>query len=306
MRRTRLRDHSINRLIPNMLTLFALCAGLTSIKFALDANALMNVTAYTDQTAVADAAARKWELACIAIIVAAVFDALDGRIARLLDSTSKFGAELDSLSDFIAFGVAPSVILYVWTMDQAGRIGWGLTLLFSACMALRLARFNTNIGIVDKRYFQGLPCPSAAAVMVGLIWVLSDYGLTPDRWYIIAGITWGTAVFMGMTMVSNVPFYSFKEVNWRQRVPLWVILAGVLARDYTVQGWFFRSYPTAPVPLRPATKSSNPGVQNVFWTSTATRATRGSSSAAGRRTTSSASRESPSTAISRGSRSSGR
>ena len=141
MRRTRLRDHSINRLIPNMLTLFALCAGLTSIKFALDANALMNVTAYTGASSVADAAARKWELACIAIIVAAVFDALDGRIARLLDSTSKFGAELDSLSDFIAFGVAPSVILYVWTMDQAGRIGWGCSLLFSACMALRLARF---------------------------------------------------------------------------------------------------------------------------------------------------------------------
>src|SRR5919108_454400 len=138
MRRTRLRDHSINRLIPNMLTLFALCAGLTSIKFALDANALMNVTLSTDQSAVADAAARKWELAAIAIIVAAVFDALDGRIARLLDSTSKFGAELDSLSDFVAFGVAPSVVLYVWTMDQTGRIGWGCALLFSACMARRL------------------------------------------------------------------------------------------------------------------------------------------------------------------------
>jgi len=142
MRRTRLRDHSINRLIPNMLTLFALCAGLTSIKFALDANALMNVTLSTDQSAVADAAARKWELAVIAIIVAAVFDALDGRIARLLDSTSKFGAELDSLSDFVAFGVAPSVVLYVWTMDQTGRIGWGCALLFSACMALRLARWS--------------------------------------------------------------------------------------------------------------------------------------------------------------------
>ena len=118
MRRTRLRDHSINRLIPNMLTLIALFAGLTSIKFALDANTLL-----ADPT-MAEEAGRKWELACVAIIAAALFDALDGRIARLLDSTSKFGAELDSLSDFIAFGVAPSVILYVWTMDQAGRIGW--------------------------------------------------------------------------------------------------------------------------------------------------------------------------------------
>src|SRR5687768_4403136 len=146
MRRTRLRDHSINRLIPNMLTLFALCAGLTSIKFALDANTLM---LSPDPSAVEDAAARKWELAVIAVIVAAVFDALDGRIARLLDSTSKFGAELDSLSDFIAFGVAPSVILYVWTMDQTGRIGWGCSLLFSACMALRLARFNTKLDNTD-------------------------------------------------------------------------------------------------------------------------------------------------------------
>ena len=165
MRRTRLRDHSINRLIPNMLTLFALCAGLTSIKFALDANALMNVTLSTDQSAVADAAARKWELAVIAIIVAAVFDALDGRIARLLDSTSKFGAELDSLSDFVAFGVAPSVVLYVWTMDQTGRIGWGCALLFSACIEgaaqSRQTRhqcssgFNTNSMSLGSRKCEG-------------------------------------------------------------------------------------------------------------------------------------------------------
>ena len=150
MRRTRLRDHSINRLIPNMLTLFALCAGLTSIKFALDANALMNVTLSTDQSAVADAAARKWELAVIAIIVAAVFDALDGRIARLLDSTSKFGAELDSLSDFVAFGVAPSVVLYVWTMDQTGRIGWGCALLFSSVDKLAPV-YRINVNTANKK-----------------------------------------------------------------------------------------------------------------------------------------------------------
>src|ERR1700741_4352451 len=150
MRRTRLRDHSINRLIPNMLTLFALCAGLTSIKFALDG---------------------KWDHAVVAVIVAALFDALDGRIARLLDSTSKFGAELDSLSDFIAFGVAPSIILYVWTMDQAGRIGWGCTLLFSACMALRLARFNTKLDNADvpawtMRFFTGVPAPAGAGLVL--------------------------------------------------------------------------------------------------------------------------------------------
>src|SRR6185369_553783 len=128
MRRHRLRDHSINRLIPNMLTLTALCAGLTSVKFALT---------------------QKWELAVIAILVAALFDALDGRIARLLDSTSKFGAELDSLSDFISFGVAPALILYLWSLQDLGRIGWAISLLFSACMALRLARFNTKLDNAD-------------------------------------------------------------------------------------------------------------------------------------------------------------
>src|SRR5215471_17371409 len=128
MRRRRLRDHSINRLIPNMLTLFALGAGLTSIRFALD---------------------QRWEQAVLAILAAAVFDALDGRIARLLDSSSKFGAELDSLSDFVSFGVAPSVMLYMWAMQDVKSVGWALTLLFSAGMALRLARFNTKLDNAD-------------------------------------------------------------------------------------------------------------------------------------------------------------
>jgi CDP-diacylglycerol--serine O-phosphatidyltransferase len=227
MRRTRLRDHSINRLIPNMLTLFALCAGLTSIKFALDASALMNVTAYVGPTSVADAAARKWELACVAIIVAALFDALDGRIARLLDSTSKFGAELDSLSDFIAFGVAPSVILYVWTMDQAGRIGWGCTLLFSACMALRLARFNTKLDNADvpawtSRFFTGVPAPAGAGLVLLPLIAYNEYGSgLADSPYLVG--PW--MVVVSGLLVCRIPTFSFKRLAINQR---WVLPAMVI------------------------------------------------------------------------------
>ena len=227
MRRTRLRDHSINRLIPNMLTLFALCAGLTSIKFALDANALMNVTLSADQSAVADAAARKWELACIAIIVAAVFDALDGRIARLLDSTSKFGAELDSLSDFVAFGVAPSVVLYVWTMDQTGRIGWGCALLFSACMALRLARFNTKLDNADvpawtMRFFTGVPAPAGAGLVLLPLIAYNEYGsgIVDSPWLVGAWM-----VIVSGLLVSRIPTFSFKRLAITQR---WVLPAMVI------------------------------------------------------------------------------
>jgi CDP-diacylglycerol--serine O-phosphatidyltransferase len=222
-----LRDHSINRLIPNMLTLFALCAGLTSIKFALDANALMNVTAYVGPTSVADAAARKWELACVAIIVAALFDALDGRIARLLDSTSKFGAELDSLSDFIAFGVAPSVILYVWTMDQAGRIGWGCTLLFSACMALRLARFNTKLDNADvpawtSRFFTGVPAPAGAGLVLLPLIAYNEYGSgLADSPYLVG--PW--MVIVSGLLVCRIPTFSFKRLAINQR---WVLPAMVI------------------------------------------------------------------------------
>jgi CDP-diacylglycerol---serine O-phosphatidyltransferase len=224
MRRTRLRDHSINRLIPNMLTLFALCAGLTSIKFALDANTLLDEITPLSDPSIAEAAAIKWELACVAIIVAALFDALDGRIARLLDSTSKFGAELDSLSDFIAFGVAPSVILYVWTMDQSGRIGWGCTLLFSACMALRLARFNTKLDNADlpawhSRFFTGVPAPAGAGLVLLPLIGFNEYGSGFfDSPYVVG--PW--MVVVAGLLVSRIPTFSFKRLAITQK---WVLPA---------------------------------------------------------------------------------
>src|SRR5689334_675623 len=172
--------------------------------------------------AIVQAMNERFEVAAMAVFVAMVLDAMDGRVARWTQTQSEFGAQYDSIADMVAFGAAPALVAYTWALKDLGTMGWIGAFIYCAGTGIRLARFNANITVVDKRYFQGLPSPSGAAVMVGLIWVLTDYGLTPDRWYIIAGVTWATAVFIGMTMVSNVPFYSFKEVNWRQRVPLWV------------------------------------------------------------------------------------
>ena len=130
----RLRDHSVNRLIPNILTMLALCAGMTSVRLGL---------------------LQHWEFAVAAIAVAAVLDALDGRIARLLDTSSKFGAELNSLADVIGFGVAPSLLLYLWTMHTAGGLGWAVCLLFAVCCSLRLARFNTKLDNTDLPAWTG-------------------------------------------------------------------------------------------------------------------------------------------------------
>ncbi len=156
-----------------------------------------------------------------------MFDALDGRIARLLDSTSKFGAELDSLSDFIAFGVAPAVILYVWTMDQAGRIGWGCTLLFSACMALRLARFNTKLDNADvpawtSRFFTGVPAPAGAGLALLPIIAYNEYGsgIADSPWLVGPWM-----VIVSGLLVSRIPTFSFKRLAITQR---WVLPAMVI------------------------------------------------------------------------------
>ena len=209
IRRNRLRDHSINRLIPNMLTIFALCAGLTGIRFAL---------------------LDRWEHAVIAILIAAVFDALDGRIARLLDSSSKFGAELDSLSDFVSFGVAPAMIMFLWSTHEVKGIGWALTLAFSACMALRLARFNTKLDNADlpawtSRFFTGVPAPAGAGlVLMPLIaWLEFDFAFLRSPAFV--GIF---LVVVAGLLVSRLPTFSFKRVRVTQA---WVLptMIGVVA-----------------------------------------------------------------------------
>jgi CDP-diacylglycerol--serine O-phosphatidyltransferase len=168
----------------------------------------------------------RWEQAAVAIFVALVLDGLDGRVARMTRTQSEFGAEYDSLSDMVAFGAAPALIAYEWALRPLGRLGWIVAFVYCAAAALRLARFNTNIDVVDKRYFQGLPSPAAAALIAGLVWVAQDYGFSTDgplRW-VAAFITF----FAGVTMVSNVPFYSGKDFNMRRSVPFWAVLAIVL------------------------------------------------------------------------------
>jgi CDP-diacylglycerol---serine O-phosphatidyltransferase len=170
----------------------------------------------------------RFEIGAIAIFVAMVLDGMDGRVARWTNTQSEFGAQYDSIADMVAFGAAPALTAYVWVLKELGTAGWIGAFIYCAGAGIRLARFNANIAVVDKRYFQGLPSPSGAAIMAGLVWVLVDHGFLPREHLWIAGVTWAVAVFVGITMVSNVPFWSFKEVNWRKRVPLWVILALVV------------------------------------------------------------------------------
>lgn len=191
-------------LLPNLFTTAALFAGFYAIVAAIG---------------------QKYEVAAIAIFVAMVLDGLDGRVARMTNTQSDFGAEYDSLSDMISFGLAPALVMYLWSLQGMGKLGWLAAFIYTAGAALRLARFNTNIGTVDKRFFQGLPSPSAAAIVTGLVWVCHDYGLDGSD------ITWATfsiTVAAGLLMVSNVRFYSFKELDLKGKVPFVFLLGLVL------------------------------------------------------------------------------
>jgi len=187
-------------LLPNLLTTAALFAGFYAI-----------VQSMND----------KFEYAAVAIFIAMVFDGLDGRVARMTHTQSEFGAEYDSLSDMVSFGVAPALLMYEWAFRDLGKLGWFAAFIYCAGTALRLARFNANIDVVDKRYFQGLPSPAAAALVAGFVWVMQDNQFTGHelRWPAVA-----ITVFAGLSMVSNVKFYSFKDFNMRKSVPFIVIL----------------------------------------------------------------------------------
>ena len=159
--------------------------------------------------------------AAVAIYVAMLMDGLDGRVARLTHTSSPFGAELDSLADMVAFGAAPAMIVFNWGLHNLGKIGWLVAFVYCACAGLRLARFNVMIGVVDKKYFQGLPSPSAAALVVGYVYICAEYDFSSLP-IVILGLF--ITLLAGLSMVSNVRFYSFKEFHFHQTAPFRALL----------------------------------------------------------------------------------
>ncbi len=168
----------------------------------------------------------QFDKAALAIFVAMVMDGLDGRVARLTNTQTAFGAEYDSLSDMVAFGLAPSLVMYVWALQNLGKFGWLAAFVYTAAAALRLARFNTQVGIADKRYFQGLPSPSAAAIVAGCVWVAVDFGIPGASVAAPAGVL---TLVVGLLMVSNLRYHSFKQVDFHGKVPFFAVVAVVLA-----------------------------------------------------------------------------
>src|SRR6266576_3698513 len=191
-------------LLPNIFTTVALIAGFYAIVQAMD---------------------HHFDEAAKAIFVAMILDTLDGRVARLTHTQSAFGAEYDSLSDMVCFGAAPALVMYEWVLRDLGKLGWIAAFVYVAGAALRLARFNTLLEVADKRWFTGLPSPSAAALVAGLVWVIDDLGYDPEpiRWW-----AWLVTVFAGLTMVSNFKYWSFKAFNLKKSVPFVVILLAVI------------------------------------------------------------------------------
>ncbi len=196
-------------ILPNLFTLAALFGGFYAIVMAVNG---------------------RFDLAAIGVFCAMVLDSLDGRVARMTNTQSAFGEQMDSLSDMVSFGAAPALIAYVWALKGLGRLGWIAAFVYCACAALRLARFNVNTGVVDKRYFQGLPSPAAAALVAGFIWLMTELGVQRgmDHWIMSWTQTmwtmFGFTLYAGLTMVTNVPFYSFKDVQLKKSVPFAVIV----------------------------------------------------------------------------------
>jgi len=205
--------------LPNLFTTIALFAGFFSIVQAMNGH---------------------FEQSALAIFVAMVFDGLDGRVARFTHTESAFGAEYDSLSDMVSFGVAPALVIYVWALRDFSsaqnipllgawlttKLGWIAAFIYCACAALRLARFNTNIDVVDKRFFQGLPSPAAAALVAGMVWAFNEYQVRGTE---VTWLAWALTMFAGISMVTNFNYYSGKDINPRKRVSFPVVVAIALA-----------------------------------------------------------------------------
>ena len=204
LQKNRIRRRGIY-LLPNLFTTAALFAGFYAIVQA------MNLT---------------FDLAAIAIFYAMGLDALDGRVARLTKTQSAFGAEYDSLSDMVSFGAAPALVMYEWVLRDMGKLGWIAAFIYCAGTALRLARFNTMLEVADKRWFTGIPSPAAAALVAGFVFIVDDYNIDPltIKWW-----AFGVTVFAGLTMVSNLKYWSFKSINLKKSVPFVAIFLIVLA-----------------------------------------------------------------------------
>jgi CDP-diacylglycerol--serine O-phosphatidyltransferase len=193
-------------LLPNLFTTAALFAGFFAIVQAMN---------------------QRFEWAAIAIFAAMVLDGMDGRVARLTNTQSAFGEQYDSLSDMTSFGVAPALVMYEWILNDLGRWGWAGAFVYCAGAALRLARFNANIGVVDKRFFQGLPSPAAAALIAGFVWLAIDNRIhVKDA--VMPWVALGLTVYAGLTMVSSAPFYSGKNFQLGRSVPFWVMVVIVI------------------------------------------------------------------------------
>ena len=240
--------------LPNLFTLAALFGGFYGIVMAMNG---------------------RFDLATTGIFAAMVLDSLDGRVARMTGTQSAFGEQMDSLADMVSFGAAPALLAYEWALRPLGRWGWIAAFVYCACAALRLARFNVNTSVVDKRFFQGLPSPAAAALVAGFIWLtsamlvahrevplfralLAPFGALPGGRADLGWIMFAVTLFAGLSMVTNAPYYSFKDFGGRRSVPfavlvlvalliavisiepatlLFVLFVGYALSGYVIYGW---------------------------------------------------------------------
>lgn len=254
------RRHRGIYLLPNLFTLAALFSGFYAIVQAMN---------------------QRFELAALAIFAAMVLDGMDGRVARLTNTQSAFGEQFDSLSDMTSFGVAPALVMYEWVLSDLGRWGWAGAFVYCAGAALRLARFNANLGVVDKRFFQGLPSPAAAALIAGFVWLAIDNKFhIRDAW--MPWVALVLTVYAGLSMVSSAPFYSGKKFHIARSVPFGVmvvaiVLVFVVSSDppialftlfccYALSGYVYWGYnlmrgtpnPAKPVPASPPVIGERP------------------------------------------------
>jgi CDP-diacylglycerol--serine O-phosphatidyltransferase len=192
-------------LLPNLFTTSGLFAGFYSIIAGINS---------------------RYEAAAIAVFVAMIMDGIDGRIARMTNTQSDFGTQYDSLSDMISFGLAPALLMYEWSLFNLGKVGWSAAFIYTAAAALRLARFNTQVTNVDKRYFQGLASPAAAALIAGIVWLGDSIGIPDEKANLV--FTLPITLITGILMVSNIRYHSFKQVDLKGKVPFFSILTIVL------------------------------------------------------------------------------